>query len=1038
MKKIAKLKKKLTVRMLSFIMAAGLLLLVVPFMAIAAGREDPNPGKSGDFSLFKGFSATTYEVLSADQQVYPEITAEDIEGATYQWQVYSYESERYVPLSGSKSVTITENLAARYCNDSRESYFRCVATDAEGNLLISDVLTVVLPKVESVESESQETEATRETVSTISLLDATTQPEDITTQPADITTEAENPTTEAEISTTEAEISTTEATNSTQPTQPAADQGEEGQEGDGIEGQLLKPLDGEEEAQDGEGEPLPLRGMLLVPLGDAQTTYTVVYYVENANDTGYSVFKTEQINANVGDSVDLSSNLPGTTFDTYLEYNSALSTATGTVAADGASEFSLYFSRKRYTFTFLRDKTTNVVLLDRNGVSHTINSSSPYVFTAKYGESLIGLWPENSMFTTLPSKNVFQRVKETRQPFKEYYSPPPVLDSSFLTESNMLDYDLNFTQSVNQKYTANYYLQDADGTTPGTLAYSIKSSDDSVFNPNVVFDGFTIHHYDTHRNTRGFYYLRDRYTLTYDANGGSVPTTSNTLYYDETISFVNYGQNPTRSDGYEFAGWYYQNGPKAGEPVAWDSDKMPMYNVTIYAKWNAPAVTQYTVTVLYYEGGSQIEQIENVPSGTAVPATEAPTPTREGYTRDGTAWYYRDNGGTEHTFTFGSTPVTSDITLYAKWTINSYNLIFHIDENTSQAVSVEYDTTLRQAKISDPEKTGYTFGGWYYDSDWENSASWSQSVNWNGKMPAAEVHVYAKWTINTYSVKFYNDSRTSIENNLITTYSVEYNKTIAKYIGAAPLHYGQPARFGKWVYLNNGTETDFTFGADGTHVTGNMRVYATWINIYTVTFLVDEGLSAGNPQNVHRSITDVDDNTVVAKPDDWTEPTKKDYTFDKWFYDNNGTPTEFKFSGETGATVITSNLTVYPTWRKNEVKLTISNEGANANIFTVQEQVQTQEQEQEQEQGFSMKVAVPAGEEAVIAHLPFGTYTVAAGNWDFRYNYQIKDAAYNPSGTFTANEVGQEFTFIATSSRNTVMWLGESSMIALFNPVTGN
>ena len=70
MKKIAMLRKKLTVRTLSFMMAAGLLLLIVPFVALASGKEEPNPGKKGDFRLLKGiYSTTQIDLAKEDQRI---------------------------------------------------------------------------------------------------------------------------------------------------------------------------------------------------------------------------------------------------------------------------------------------------------------------------------------------------------------------------------------------------------------------------------------------------------------------------------------------------------------------------------------------------------------------------------------------------------------------------------------------------------------------------------------------------------------------------------------------------------------------------------------------------------------------------------------------------------------------------------------------------------------------------------------------------------------------------------------------------------
>ena len=93
-----RMKKKLTVRTLSFIMAAGLLLIVVPFVAIASGSEKPEPGKRGDFRLLKDFYAVTQVTLEEDMASNPKVSAECSSAESYQWQAYSRGQERYADL----------------------------------------------------------------------------------------------------------------------------------------------------------------------------------------------------------------------------------------------------------------------------------------------------------------------------------------------------------------------------------------------------------------------------------------------------------------------------------------------------------------------------------------------------------------------------------------------------------------------------------------------------------------------------------------------------------------------------------------------------------------------------------------------------------------------------------------------------------------------------------------------------------------------------------------------------------------------------
>ena len=87
-----------------------------------------------------------------------------------------------------------------------------------------------------------------------------------------------------------------------------------------------------------------------------------------------------------------------------------------------------------------------------------------------------------------------------------------------------------------------------------------------------------------------------------------------------------------------------------------------------------------------------------------------------------------------------------DITLYAKWTVNRYTITF--DSNDGSAVdpiTADYGATV--TKPADPTKTGYTFAGWYSDEALTEAYTF-------GTMPAEDITLYAKWTVNQYTIIF--------------------------------------------------------------------------------------------------------------------------------------------------------------------------------------------------------------------------------------------------------------------------------------------
>ena len=139
-----------------------------------------------------------------------------------------------------------------------------------------------------------------------------------------------------------------------------------------------------------------------------------------------------------------------------------------------------------------------------------------------------------------------------------------------------------------------------------------------------------------------------KYTVTFNSQGGS-EVAPQAVYAGEKIVKP---ANPTKEKEY-FVDWYKE----AECTNVWDFENETVsQDITLYAKWTSIA---YTVT-FETNGGSAIEA-QLVPEGTFAtkPAT---APTKEGNLFEG--WY------TEQTMTNRFdfyTPITKNITLYAKW-----------------------------------------------------------------------------------------------------------------------------------------------------------------------------------------------------------------------------------------------------------------------------------------------------------------------------------------------------------------------------------
>ncbi|HEY8443635.1 MAG TPA: InlB B-repeat-containing protein [Clostridia bacterium] len=134
---------------------------------------------------------------------------------------------------------------------------------------------------------------------------------------------------------------------------------------------------------------------------------------------------------------------------------------------------------------------------------------------------------------------------------------------------------------------------------------------------------------------------------------------------------------PPTKPGYTFVGWYWDAEftiPYNGEPIYEDS--------TLYAKFE---INQYTITFITNGGGTIAPIVTNYNTTIAEPTP----PTKIGYIFAG---WYLDEALTQP-FDFG-TPITQDIRLYAKWTLQSRTVTFIVDGQVYTTITVPFGTVL--------------------------------------------------------------------------------------------------------------------------------------------------------------------------------------------------------------------------------------------------------------------------------------------------------------------------------------------------------
>ena len=409
-------------------------------------------------------------------------------------------------------------------------------------------------------------------------------------------------------------------------------------------------------------------------------------------------------------------------------------------------------------------------------------------------------------------------------------------------------------------------------------------------------------------------YFTKNTSLTYTVNvapnpltGGTTSKSPSTVYYSDKVTI-----SATPKTGYKFSKWSISNST-GGTPKEVATSSHTFY--ILDTKYNCTAYfTPYTYTITYKDkGGSTFSGTHASGSPTTHTygtSTTLKSPTKTGYTFGG--WFTSPDCSGSGISTLSSTGYTSDITLYAKWTANSYNITYK-DKGGSTFSGTHasgYPTTHTygtSTTLKSPTKTGYTFGGWFTSPDCSGSGvSTLSSTGYT-----ADITLYAKWTAKTATITW-NPNGGSVSP---TTSSYTYDGAIIE----LPI----PTRTG---YTFNGWYTSASVGIKITNIgsttkpTANVTYYAQWtVNTYTITYK-DKGGSTFSGTHASGYPTTHTYGTATALK----TASKTGYTFGGWFTSSNCSGTALTSLAATG---YTSNITLYAKWIANSYTITYKDKG---------------------------------------------------------------------------------------------------------------
>lgn len=248
------------------------------------------------------------------------------------------------------------------------------------------------------------------------------------------------------------------------------------------------------------------------------------------------------------------------------------------------------------------------------------------------------------------------------------------------------------------------------------------------------------------------------YIVTFVMNGGTIVDSNGVNR--ETVQLVEdsdiFASLSYSRPGYEFAGWYTD----AGFSTKFNSNVMPSENLTLYAKWEA-----LSYTVFFDANGGTVDPTSK-PVLSDVALGELPVPERQYYTFDG--WFTAASGGTQVTAE-SAFARTTDLTVYAHWTLNSFIVTFNANGGTCNTANMRAYCGQALGTLPTPTRTGFTFNGWY------TAASGGTKVTASATYSVANnITLYAHWTVLSYTVSW----------NTGTGYSITVKRTSSPNGGA--------------------------------------------------------------------------------------------------------------------------------------------------------------------------------------------------------------------------------------------------------------
>ena len=418
-------------------------------------------------------------------------------------------------------------------------------------------------------------------------------------------------------------------------------------------------------------------------------------------------------------------------------------------------------------------------------------------------------------------------------------------------------------------------------------------------------------------------YKANEYTVTlYDKDGKVAGTVSVT--YDAPFKFG----VPTDKEGYDFRGWSWLQNGGAGDVVT-DAMGDSLSGVKYVKADNAnayPVFTIRTYSIHWKDPANTAEDIDTTTAEHFGLVTRIEDPIKTGYTFQG---WYTDKECTEE-YDFANTQIFNTRVIYAKFTINQYNVQFSVGnvvQYTAQAL--DYNSSLQTAMEAAQgyaaqyaERTNSVF------DHWEATLSGGKTVIYNADslVPAENLTLRAIYKLPVY-VKFVthtNDIETKgpyYDGDVVTAYTYEYSG------------YDFVGWYTEGTFSNR---QEFPFTAKGNYgESASEKYYTFYAKFNAKSFTINYYIGGASVKSVNYTMDDVKNGLTLYVPEE-----NLGYDFNGW-YVNDSSLTGTAKTSVTAEDVIPngvfdSSIDCYGEWKKATYTITFVYNGETVHTETVE------------------------------------------------------------------------------------------------------